>query len=149
MLQLRPKIANAEKLGGHSTKKEDPRLTFMGKFLRRYKLDELPQLINVIKGEMSIVGPRPEVPAYAKLYQGDEKNIYDVKPGMTDFASLWDIHEEERLSQTHTTEETEEYYLNHIRPQKVKLQMKYVKEMSFATDFSVIIKTLRTIFQKT
>jgi len=131
-------VVNAEKMGGPSTALDDPRLTRIGKFLRRWKLDELPQLFNVIKGDMSLVGPRPEVLEYANLYQGEEKIVYRVKPGITDFASLWDVHEEEVLKGSPDPEKT---YLEKIRPEKVRLQMKYVKEMSFWTDIKIIWRT--------
>lgn len=135
-------VINAEKIGGPSTREEDPRITKIGKFLRKYKLDELPQLINVFKGEISLVGPRPEVPEYADLYQGDEEIVYSIKPGMTDYASLWNIDEGGALKDAKDTEETEKIYLEKIRPEKVRLQMKYVKEMSLWTDVKIIFKTL-------
>lgn len=140
--KFRTMVVNAENIGGPSTREEDPRVTGIGRFLRKYKLDELPQLINVFKGEMSLVGPRPEVEEYADLYQGGEKIVYTIKPGMTDFASLWDINEGEILKGAKNTEETEKIYLEKIRPGKVRLQMKYVKEMSLWTDIKIIFKTL-------
>jgi len=145
--KFRSMVANAEKIGGPSTREGDPRLTKIGKFLRKYKLDELPQLINVFKGEMSLVGPRPEVPEYAKLYQGEEKIIYSVKPGITDYASLWDINEAEILKDAKTFEETEKIYLEKIRPEKVRLQMKYVKEKSFLTDLKILWRTLLNLIK--
>lgn len=135
-------VVNAEDVGGPSTREEDPRVTGIGRFLRKYKLDELPQLINVFKGEMSLVGPRPEVEEYAALYKGEEKVVYTIKPGMTDYASLWNIDEGGTLKEARTTEETERIYLEKIRPEKVRLQMKYVKEMSLWTDIKIIFKTL-------
>ena len=138
IFKFRTMKAEAEKLGGPSTAGDDPRLTRIGKFLKKWKIDELPQLLNVIKGEISLVGPRPEVLEYAKLYQGEEKIVYRVKPGITDFASLWDIHEEEVLKGSPDPEKT---YLEKIRPEKVRLQMKYVKEMSFWTDIKIIWRT--------
>ncbi|MBI2012983.1 MAG: sugar transferase [Candidatus Colwellbacteria bacterium] len=125
--KFRSMVVNAEKIGGPSTPGDDTRVTKSGKFLRRFKLDELPQLINVVKGEISLVGPRPEVMEYAKLYTGEEKIVYSVKPGMTDYASLWNID------------------LKEIRPEKVRLQMKYVKEMSLWTDIKIILRTLKSI----
>jgi len=138
IFKFRTMKAEAEKLGGPSTAGDDPRLTRIGKFLRKWKIDELPQLLNVIKGEISLVGPRPEVLEYAKLYQGEEKIVYTIKPGITDFASLWDVHEEEILKGSPDPEKT---YLEKIRPEKVKLQMKYVKEMSLYTDIKIIWRT--------
>jgi len=139
IFKFRTMKAEAEKLGGPSTAGDDPRLTRIGKFLRKWKIDELPQLLNVIKGEISLVGPRPEVLEYAKLYQGEEKIVYTIKPGITDFASLWDVHEEEILKGSPDPEKT---YLEKIRPEKVKLQMKYVKETSLYTDIKIIWRTL-------
>ena len=139
IFKFRTMKAEAEKLGGPSTAGDDPRLTRIGKFLKKWKIDELPQLLNVIKGEISLVGPRPEVLEYAKLYQGEEKIVYTIKPGITDFASLWDVHEEEILKGSPDPEKT---YLEKIRPEKVKLQMKYLKEMSLYTDIKIIWRTL-------
>ena len=139
IFKFRTMKAEAEKLGGPSTAGDDPRLTRIGKFLKKWKIDELPQLLNVIKGEISLVGPRPEVLEYANLYQGEEKIVYTIKPGITDFASLWDVHEEEILKGSPDPEKT---YLEKIRPEKVKLQMKYLKEMSLYTDIKIIWRTL-------
>ena len=139
--KFRSMIINAEQAGGPSTREGDPRVTRIGKLLRKYKLDELPQLINVFFGDMSLVGPRPEVLEYVKLYQGEEKIIYTVRPGITDYASLWNSNEADWLKNAKTFEETEKIYLEKIRPEKVRLQMKYVKEKSFLTDIKIIWKT--------
>lgn len=146
IFKFRTMVTNAEKYGGASTRDGDPRVTRVGTFLRRKKLDELPQLFNVVLGEMSIVGPRPEVPEYATLYTGEEKLVYTVRPGITDFASLWDSNEGERLAKAETTEETERIYIEEIRPEKVRLQMKYVSEMSIATDIKIILQTIKKLF---
>lgn len=143
--KFRSMAVNAEQIGGPSTPGDDPRLTKSGKFLRKFKLDELPQLINVFKSEMSLVGPRPEVMGYAALYTGEEKIIYSIKPGMTDYASLWNIDEGAILAGAKTTEEAERKYLEDVRPEKVRLQMKYVKEMSLWTDIKIILMTLKSI----
>ena len=145
MFKFRSMVANADQIGGDNSPADDPRLTKIGKFMKRYKLDELPQLINVLKGEMSLVGPRPEVLRYAILYKGEEKIVYTVKPGMTDYASIWNIHEEE-LQRGANDEEADRIYAEEIRPEKVRLQMKYVKEMSLWTDIKIILLTLRRIF---
>ncbi len=137
---------NAEQLGSLSVPEDSLLVTKPGKFLRRFKLDELPQLINVLKGEMSLVGPRPEIMEYAKLYTGEEKIVYSIKPGITDYASLWNIDEGAYLAGAKTTEETERKYLEELRPEKVRLQMKYVKEMSLWTDIKIIFKTIKGIF---
>lgn len=146
MFKFRSMVVNADQIGGENTPGDDPRLTKVGKFMKRYKLDEFPQLINVLKGEMSLVGPRPEVLRYANQYQGEEKIVYTVKPGMTDYASLWNIHEEERLRGAKDDEEADRIYAEEIRPEKVRLQMKYVKEMSLWTDIKIIFKTIKGIF---
>ena len=144
--KFRTMVINADEIGGPSTREGDPRVTKIGKFLRKYKLDELPQLINVFKGEMSLVGPRPEVPEYAKLYQSEEKIVYTIRPGMTDYASLWDINEAEILKDARTFEETEKIYLEKIRPEKVRLQMKYVKEKSLWADIKILWRTFLELF---
>lgn len=144
IFKFRTMVVNAEEVGGSSTREGDPRITKIGAFLRRFKLDELPQLFNVMRGEMSLVGPRPEVLEYAEMYKGKpEEMIYSIKPGITDYASLWDIDEAEMLKNAKTTDETEKIYLEKIRPEKVRLQMKYVNEMSVWTDIKIILLTLR------
>jgi lipopolysaccharide/colanic/teichoic acid biosynthesis glycosyltransferase len=140
IFKFRTMVKNAEKLGGPSTSADDPRLTKFGKILRKYKLDELPQLINVLKGEMSLVGPRPEVKMYVDILKPEEKEkILSVKPGMTDLASLWDFHEEEILK---GSKDPEKAYMEKIRPKKIQLQLEYVKNRSFLLDLKIIFKTL-------
>jgi lipopolysaccharide/colanic/teichoic acid biosynthesis glycosyltransferase len=144
IFKFRTMVKDAEKMGGPSTSADDPRLTKIGKFLRKYKLDELPQLINVLKGEMSLVGPRPEVKIYVDMLKPEEKEIIlSVKPGMTDLASLWDFHEEEVLKGSKDPEKT---YLEKIRPKKVQLQIEYVKNRSFLLDLKIILKTILKLF---
>ena len=135
--------ADAEKLGGPSTAADDPRLTKSAGFLKKYQLDELPQLINVLKGEMSLVGPRPEVPMYVNMFNKEEEAILSVPPGMTDYASLWNFHEGELLQGSADPEKT---YIEEIRPEKIRLQLKYVREHSFLIDFKIILMTLGKVF---
>jgi lipopolysaccharide/colanic/teichoic acid biosynthesis glycosyltransferase len=143
--KFRTMIVGAEKAGGPSTPIDDPRLTKIGKFLKKYQLDELPQLINVLRGEMSLVGPRPEVPVYVDLMAEEEKKIIlSVSPGMTDLASLWNFHEGEVLKGSPDPEKT---YLENIRPQKIRLQIEYVKNRSFWLDIKIIFKTISKIFR--
>lgn len=142
IFKFRTMVVNAEKLGGPSTTGGDPRITPIGKFLRRYKLDELPQLINVLKGEMSLVGPRPEVPQYVALYTPEERVILSVQPGITDWASLWNSDEAAVLAGSPDPERT---YLEKIRPEKVRLQLKYVRNRSFWVDLSILFQTLASI----
>ena len=115
-----------------------------GIFLKKYQLDELPQLINVLNGEMSLVGPRPEVKIYVDMMSEEErKTILSTKPGMTDNASLWDFHEGEILK---GSRDPEKDYMEKIRPTKIKLQMEYVKTRSFLVDLKIIFKTITRLF---
>ncbi len=130
----------ADAMGGPSTAGDDSRLTKVGIFLKKYQLDELPQLINVFLGQMSLVGPRPEVPQYVGMMTQEEKNvILSVPQGMTDLASLWNFHESEILT---GSADPEKAYLEKIRPEKIRLQIKYVKEKSLCLDVKIIIETL-------
>ena len=137
-------VLNAEKLGGPSTADDDPRITRVGKFIRKFKLDELPQLINVLKGEMSIVGPRPEVQMYVDMFTGEEKAILSVRPGITDWASIWNPDEGAILAGSADPEKT---YMEKIRPEKIRLQLKYVRERSFWNDLRIIAQTIITILR--
>ena len=136
-------VADAEKLGGPSTALNDPRITPIGKFLRRYKLDELPQLINILKGEMSFVGPRPQVERYTKLYEGEEKIILSVRPGLTDYASLHFIDMDSTLGDG----DVDRKYMTEVEPLKNVLRIKYVKERSFLVDMKILLKTMFRLFQ--
>jgi lipopolysaccharide/colanic/teichoic acid biosynthesis glycosyltransferase len=141
--KFRTMSADAEKRGGPSTAADDPRLTKTAGFLKKYQLDELPQLINVLKGEMSLVGPRPEVEMYVKMFSKEEEAILSVRPGMTDYASLWNFHEGELLQGSTNPEKT---YMEKIRPEKIKLQLKYVREHSFWVDLKIIFRTVTKVF---
>ena len=143
--KFRSMVVNAEKIGGSSTADDDPRITKIGKFVRKYKLDELPQLINVLKGEMSFVGPRPEVQHYVNMFTKEEKSILTVSPGITDWASLWNSDEGAILAGSPDPERT---YMEEIRPEKIRLQLKYVKERSFFTDISIILQTISKIIKR-
>jgi lipopolysaccharide/colanic/teichoic acid biosynthesis glycosyltransferase len=138
-------VVDAEKIGGPSTAADDPRITKVGKFLRKCKLDELPQLFNVLKGEMSFVGPRPEVQHYVDMFTKEEKVILSVRPGITDWASLWNSDEGAVLAGSLDPEKT---YMEEIRPTKLRLQLKYVKERSFRGDLSIIYQTIMTVVSK-
>jgi len=144
IFKFRTMVENADKIGGPSTASDDPRLTRIGNFLKKYQIDELPQLINVLKGDMSLVGPRPEVKIYVDMMTEEEKRaILSVPQGMTDNASLWDFHEGEILK---GSPDPERAYWEKIRPEKIRLQMEYVKNRSFLLDFKLIIKTISKIF---
>jgi len=145
LFKFRSMVINADKMGGPSTANDDPRLTKIGNFLKKYQLDELPQLINVFLGDMSLVGPRPEVRMYVDMMTPEEKSaILSVRPGMTDWASLWNFHEGEILQ---GATDPEKAYQELIRPEKLRLQMKYVKERSFFTDIKIIFQTIAKVFQ--
>jgi lipopolysaccharide/colanic/teichoic acid biosynthesis glycosyltransferase len=128
---------------GQLTVRGDNRITRMGKVIRKYKLDELPQLWNVLSGDMSIVGPRPEVPRYVSLYDEKQKKVLNVRPGLTDYASLEYLDEEAVLAQS---EEPEKTYICEIMPRKLELNLKYINEgASLWTDLKLILKTIRRI----
>lgn len=143
--KFRTMVMDAEKIGGHSTADDDPRITRIGRFLRKYKLDELSQLVNVFKGEMSFVGPRPEVEHYAVMFTEEERAILSVRPGITDWASLW--NPDEGLILAGSTD-PEKAYMERIRPTKLKLQLKYVREHSFFKDLKIIFQTLITVARR-
>jgi lipopolysaccharide/colanic/teichoic acid biosynthesis glycosyltransferase len=145
IFKFRTMVVNAEKMGGPSTADDDPRITKMGRFIRKFKLDELPQLINVLKGEMSIVGPRPEVQMYVDMFSEGEKVILTVRPGITDWASIWNPDEGAILAGSPDPEKT---YMGKIRPEKIRLQLKYVKERSLVVDMKIILKTLETVLRR-
>ncbi len=144
MYKFRSMVVNAAKIGGPSTSEDDPRLTKIGKILRKYKLDELPQFINVLKGEMSFVGPRPEVLEEVKTYSEEEKKILSIRPGITDWASIEFRNEGEILRGSKNPHKT---YQEKIRPEKHRLELEYVKNHSFFTDLKIILKTIQIIFK--
>lgn len=134
--------ANLNDIGVTSV--DDSRVTRLGKFLRKYKIDELPQLINVLWGKMSFVGPRPELKKFALVYQNDYNKILEFKPGISDFASIKYSNENNLLRES---EDPEMYYLNSILPDKINLNKKYISEASIYTDLKIILKTLKTIIK--
>jgi lipopolysaccharide/colanic/teichoic acid biosynthesis glycosyltransferase len=139
MCKFRTMVVNADRIGGASSADGDPRVTRMGRVLRKFKLDELPQLFNVFRGDMSLVGPRPEVPHYVAMLQGDERAILDVRPGITDFATIWNSDEGAVLARF---ADPERAYAELIRPTKIRLQLKYVREQSLWTDLSILWQTV-------
>ena len=144
IFKFRTMVDKADKMGGPSTAADDPRLTKIGLFLKRFQIDELPQLINVLKGEMSLVGPRPEVKMYIDMLSGEQRKIIlSVRPGMSDWASLWNFHESEILKGSRDPEKT---YMEKIRPEKICLQIEYVQNHSFLVDLKIITKTIMKIF---
>lgn len=139
LLKFRTMVVNAEQLGGSSTADGDSRITGVGKFLRKYKLDELPQLLNVIRGDMSLVGPRPEVRQYVDLYTEQEQQILSLRPGITDWASIWNSDEGAVLAQS---DDPDRAYLELIRPTKLRLQLLYLGSQSLRTDLVILFYTL-------
>jgi lipopolysaccharide/colanic/teichoic acid biosynthesis glycosyltransferase len=142
MVKFRTMVANADRLGGSSTSDDDPRITGIGKKLRRLKLDELPQLINVLKGEMSLVGPRPEVPQEVARYTEEERELLSVRPGITDWASVRFRGEGAILKGSANPHET---YLRLIRPEKMRLGLEYVRDRSLETDMRILAATLKAL----
>ena len=144
--KFRTMVLDAEKKGKQITVGADSRITTVGSFLRKYKLDELPQLIDVFVGDMSLVGPRPEVPKYIDCYSDYEKHdVLSVKPGITDNASIEFRDESELLASSKDPEAT---YINEVLPKKIALYRKYVKERSFFGDVVIIFKTIFLIINK-
>ena len=117
----------------------DSRITRIGKWLRSYKIDELPQLFNILKGEMSFVGPRPEVRKYVKLYNDKQLQVLIVKPGLTDYASIEYVNENEILVKY---SDPEKAYVEQIMPAKLELNLRYIREQGFFTDLKIIFKTI-------
>ena len=143
--KFRTMIEDAEKVGESLTSNNDIRITKIGRLLRKYKTDEFPQLINVFKGEMSFVGPRPELPEYVELFRKDYSYILNAKPGITDFASI-KFRKESKL--INNNENAENIYINEILPQKIELYKKYIKERSFSLDIYLIFLTLFYLIKK-
>lgn len=123
----------------------DPRITRSGYFIRKYKLDEMPQLINVFIGDMSLVGPRPEVRHYVDYWTPEQMHVLDVRPGITDPASIKFRNENELMGQA---ENPEDYYINVIMQDKIKLYLEYVEDASFMYDLKLIFKTFKVIFSE-
>jgi lipopolysaccharide/colanic/teichoic acid biosynthesis glycosyltransferase len=145
ILKFRTMVVDAERQGGSATAGDDPRLTSIGRVLRRYKLDELPQLFNVLTGDMSFVGPRPEVQKYVDRYSGDEKSILRLRPGITDWASIWNSNEAAVLEGSSDPEKT---YEELILPTKIALQLKYLQNHSFFTDLKILFHTFAKLFNE-
>ena len=138
MFKFRTMKTDSEKKGFLTIGNKDNRITKVGYYLRKYKLDELPQLINVLKGDMSIVGPRPEVSKYVDMYNEQQLKVLSVRPGLTDFASIEYINESEILSKSDKPEET---YINEIMPAKLNINLNYINKKSFLTDCIIITRT--------
>ena len=138
LLKFRSMYARSDRKG-LLTVGADKRITPVGRFLRRYKLDELPQLWNILRGDMSIVGPRPEVPRYVQHYSPEQRKVLSVRPGLTDYASLYYIDEAAVLAQSDDPEKT---YREEILPHKLELGLQYVEQQNFLEDLKIIFQTL-------
>jgi len=144
MYKFRTMVANADKIGGSSTAADDPRITRVGRVLRRYKLDELPQLINVLFGTMSLVGPRPQVKWAVDLYTEAERAVLNVPPGITDYASLRFPNEGELLR---GSADPDGDYMEKIHPEKMRLSLEYVRRRSLRTDLAILARTLAAVLK--
>ncbi|MGO8752963.1 MAG: sugar transferase [Thermoguttaceae bacterium] len=143
--KFRTMVVNADQIGGPSTADDDRRITSAGKWLRKRKLDELPQLFDVLLGRMSLVGPRPEVQKYIDLFSDEEQAILQVRPGITDWASIWNSDEGAVLA---GSQDPDRAFEELIRPTKVRLQLKYVRERSFCVDLKILAFTVFKLFKK-
>lgn len=142
IMKFRTMVLDAESIGGPSTALNDPRLTRIGRFLRKFKLDELPQFFNVLLGDMSLVGPRPQVLKYTDQYQGDERLILTVRPGITDLASLYFVDMDAVLG----VGDIDERYRTEVEPVKNLLRIRYVREMSMLLDIRILVETFFRMF---
>jgi lipopolysaccharide/colanic/teichoic acid biosynthesis glycosyltransferase len=134
----------AESGGQLTVGMRDSRITKIGYTLRRYKLDELPQLWNILVGEMSVVGPRPEVPKYVALYSLEQRKVLNIRPGLTDYASIKYVNENEVLEKSDNPEKT---YIEEIMPEKLQLNLKYLEDQNLFTDLKILFDTLKAIFR--
>lgn len=135
----------SEKKGQLTVGSRDSRITGIGYFLRKLKLDELPQLINVLIGDMSLVGPRPEVRRYVDLYSNEQKKVLGVRPGITDYASLKYFEESDLLAKSADPEKT---YIEIIMPEKLRINLEYIEKASLGEDIRIIFKTIGRIFRR-
>jgi lipopolysaccharide/colanic/teichoic acid biosynthesis glycosyltransferase len=146
VVKFRTMRVDAEAVGGPSTAADDARITRLGRWLRQAKLDEIPELVNVFLGDMSLVGPRPEVDKYVRLMNEEERAVLSVRPGLTDWATLWNSDEGAVLAGSADPEKT---YLDLIRPEKIRLQLEYVRSRSFWTDLVILAQTVVAIVLRT
>ena len=142
LFKFRSMVVGADKKGLITVGGRDPRITHSGYFIRKYKLDELPQLINVLVGDMSLVGPRPEVRKYVELYTDEQQKVLSVKPGITDYASIEYVDENEILGKS---SDPEKVYIEEIMPEKIKYNMKYMNNKSLFEYFKIILLTVLKI----
>ena len=145
LYKFRSMRLNAEASGKLTVGMKDPRITSVGVFIRKYKLDEFPQFINVLMGDMSIVGPRPEVHEFVALYSDTQKKVLEVKPGITDYASIEYFNENELLASSDNPKKT---YVEKIMPDKLELNQKYLANPTLAHDLKIIFMTIRRVLKK-
>lgn len=143
ILKFRSMRPDSDKKGLLTVGSKDNRVTKVGYFIRKFKIDELPQLINVLVGDMSFVGPRPEVPKYVEMYNEEQRRVLSVRPGITDYASIEYRNENDVLAKSDNPEQT---YIDEVMPAKLSLNLKYINEMSFVLDLKLIFKTIAKIF---
>ena len=143
LIKFRSMRPGSDKMGQLTVGERDPRITRMGLFVRKFKIDEFPQLINVILGDMSIVGPRPEVTKYVEMYDEVQRKVLSVRPGLTDYASIEYMDENAILAKA---ADPEKEYINTIMPAKLKLNLKYIDEAGLMTDLKIIFRTIFKIF---
>lgn len=142
IFKFRSMVSNADKKGLLTVGGRDSRITRVGYVLRKYKLDELPQLFNVLAGDMSLVGPRPEVPKYVTFYSPEQRRVLEVRPGITDEASLQYFDENRLLAQSDNPEKT---YIEEVMPEKIRLNMQFINDPSASRYFGIILRTLGRI----
>ncbi len=144
IIKFRTMVAGAEKMGPGISSGDDSRITGIGRILRKFKLDELPQFFNVLKGDMSVIGPRPELFKYAKCFYDDYTLILKYKPGITDYASVFYRDEAALLI---NREDKEQFYITEILPSKINLYKKYISEIGFFTDVKILFDTIRGLIK--
>ena len=142
IFKFRTMVRNADKKGLLTVGGRDPRVTRVGYWLRKYKLDELPQLLNVVGGSMSLVGPRPEVEKYVAMYTPEQRCVLEVKPGITDYASIQYADENNLLA---ASDNPEQFYIDEIMPAKLRLNLKYIRNKGLVTDIRILFNTARKI----
>ncbi|MBM3702948.1 MAG: sugar transferase [Actinobacteria bacterium] len=145
MYKFRTMVVNAASMGSSLTTYKDPRITKIGNFLRHTKLDELPQLLNVLKGDMSIIGPRPEAPIYVKYYTEEQQRVLSVRPGIAGPAQLENRDEELKLK---GQSDPEQYYITQLLPEKLNIDLNYIENRSFLLDLKVIFKTIWAVIKR-
>jgi lipopolysaccharide/colanic/teichoic acid biosynthesis glycosyltransferase len=145
LFKFRSMRVGSDKKGLLTVGEKDPRITRSGKFIRKFKLDEFPQLVNVLRGEMSVVGPRPEVPKYVALYNEEQRKVLDVRPGISDWCSIRFRNENELLAKA---ENFEDFYISEVMPEKLKMNLEYVRTNNFWMDIQIIILTVKKLISK-